>query len=147
MLFLEIGALRRMHFLIKHDATTLHHLKHKKHSENVKLGMWDLQIRQRWCSSFWPVRALSGESIPVGSIHAQSTMETRPTGTLVRIELTAVAQESGGTVTEVGPHNVLTSGTIEAGLGPALINFQFTVYTFFQKLAQEKKKGKVLAKC
>lgn len=69
-------------------------------------------------------------------------METRPTGTLVRVELAAIAQESGGTVTEVGPHSVLTSGTMEAGLGPTLINFQFTVYPFFQKFAQEKKKGK-----
>ena len=91
--------------------------------------------------------ALSGESVPVGSIHAQPAMETWPTGTLVHVELTAIAQESWGTVTEVGPRSVLASGTIEAGLGPTLINFQFTVYTFIQKSAREEKKGKVLAKC
>lgn len=90
--------------------------------------------------------ALSGESIPVGSVHAQPAMETRPTGTLVRVELTAIAQESRGTVTEVGPYSVLTSGTIEAGLGPTLINFQFTVYTFIQKLAREGKKRKSFSK-
>lgn len=91
--------------------------------------------------------ALSGESVPVGSVHAQPAMETWPTGTLVHVELTAIAQESWGTVTEVGPRSVLASGTIEAGLGPTLINFQFTVYTFIQKSAREEKKGKVLAKC
>ena len=91
--------------------------------------------------------ALSGESVPVGSIHAQPAMETWPTGTLVHVELTAIAQESWGTVTEVGPRSVLASGTIEAGLGPTLINFQFTVYTFIQKSAREEKQGKVLAKC
>ena len=84
--------------------------------------------------------ALSGESVPVGSIHAQPAMETWPTGTLVHVELTAIAQESWGTVTEVGPRSVLASGTIEAGLGPTLINFQFTVYTFIQKSAREEKK-------
>lgn len=91
--------------------------------------------------------ALSGESVPVGSVHAQPAMETWPTGTLVHVELTAIAQESWGTVTEVGPRSVLASGTIEAGLGPTLINFQFTVYTFIQKSAREEKQGKVLAKC
>lgn len=86
--------------------------------------------------------AFSGESVPVGSVHAQPAMETRRTGTLVRVELTVVAQESRGTVTEVGPHSVPASGTIEAGLGPTLINFQFTVYTFMQKSAREEKKRK-----
>ena len=86
--------------------------------------------------------ALSGESVPVGSVHAQPAMETWPTGTLVHVELTAIAQESWGTVTEVGPRSVLASGTIEAGLGPTLINFQFTVYTFYSKVGTGGKKRK-----